>query len=157
MRNLVMIVTLVLALALAGCANGPGPSNPARETTAKVVTGVLGGPGILIGALDGVYLNFVSLLGAWISGVPKEGSDVPVWFSMHFGPTYASVNNPLCWLYFGFEPEDRELAQDLAAGTHIRQIPLRALDYENPPAMTACRTGIWQNNLRGDESFDVVQ
>ena len=82
-----------------------------------------------------------------------------MWFSSDFGPTYASVNTPWCWLYAGTEPEERELAFNVPAGFHVRDIiPLRAMEVEWPPTFTWCRTEVGVRlNKRGDESFPLVR
>ncbi len=49
------------------------------------------------------------------------------------------------------------LANDMAAGSHVREIPLSSVKREYPPALTICRTGKDQFNTRGDENYPVVE
>ena len=146
-------IAIGLALLSLSCASlGETP----RQQTVAVVNGVLGSPFYLASYLSGFFLNALAYPTAWIAGKPE--GDVPVWFSADYGPTYASVNTPWCWLYVGTEPEDRAVAATIPAGTHVRQIPLQSVDYEWPPTVTLCRTNVGiTRNKRGDESFPLAQ
>lgn len=144
---------LFLALTLSGC--GATFGNTPRQRAASAVNLALSSPFYAVTYLVSFPPMVLAYLSAKAAGEP-DGS-VPIWFSLDFGPNYASVNTPWCWLYAGDEPEDRELAVDLPAGHHVRQIPLRALDHEWPPAFTWCRTNVGTRwNRRGDESFPLV-
>jgi hypothetical protein len=107
--------------------------------------------------VGGWWVNILSYTTAWVSGEPE--GDVGAWLSLDLGPTYSSMNTPWCWLYVGTEPEERELAADMAAGVHLRhEIGIRRMEVEWPPTFTFCRTNVgilW--NRRGDESFPLEE
>lgn len=160
MRQLLFILTsavcgLILGSALS-CASLPGETT--RQKTASGVNLVVGSPFYATSYVSGFFLNAITYGTAWLWGEPEEGENVPIWYSADYGPNYGSVNTPWCWYYTGIEPEDREIANDIKAGTHLRQIPLRALDYEWPPTFTFCRTNVGiLKNKRGDESFPLEE
>lgn len=156
MNKLLKLATILAIGFTVSCAS-LGAETP-RQKAATVTNLTIGAPFYAVSYLSGIILNILVYPTAWIWGEPEENEEVPLWFSADYGPNYASVNTPWCWLYVGIEPEDRELAEDLKAGTHIRQIPLRALEYEWPPTVTFCRTNVGiTKNKRGDESFPLKE
>ncbi len=146
-----LLIVLLLSVCLGGCASmGDTP----RQKTAAVVNLVVGSPFYIVSYVSGLFLNVITYGTSWIWGDPD--GDIDMWFTAAYGPNYATMNtDPGCWLYAGSEPANRALATTMPAGTHLRQIPIADLDYEDPPTFTFCRTGVKQVSLRGDESFPL--
>ena len=145
------VITL-LALSLGCVSLGSTP----RERAASATNLTLGAPFYAVTYVSGFFLNVIAYGTAWIAGEQKQ---TPLWLSTDYGPTYASVNTPWCWLYAGAEPEGRQIAGPIHRGAPLHQdIPLRRMHTEWPPAFAFCRTNVgilW--NARGDESFPLVK
>ena len=156
MNKLLKLAAILAMVFTVSCAS-LGAETP-RQKAAVGVAVVVGVPFLLPSYLLSLPLQGVAYITAQIWGPPAEGENVAIWYSSDFGPNYASVNIPPCWTYAGTEPEDRALAEDMAAGTHIRQIELGSLEYEVPPTFTVCRTNVGiRFNKRGDESFPLQE
>jgi len=125
-----------------------------RQKTASVVHFTVGSVPYLVSYISGFSITLLSYATSWIAG--DDGQEVVAWFSTDFGPDYASMNTPWCWFYAGREPENRKLAADMPAGTHIREFEISEMDTEWPPTFAFCRTGVGPlKNRVGKESFPL--
>jgi hypothetical protein len=145
-----LFVALILVASLGCVSLGDSP----RQKAAAVTNITLGAPFYAASYVSGLFLNFIAYGTAWIAG--DSDAEVVAWFSADYGPDYASMNTPWCWIYMGREPVDRKVAWGLRPNTHIRQIPIAGFDTEWPPDFTWCRTEVGlRYNKRGDESFPL--
>jgi hypothetical protein len=155
MKYFKLTCLLICLFLVSGCAS-VGAKN-ARQKTATVVNLTVGAPFYVTSYVSGLMLNVVSYGTAWIWGEPAVNEDVPLWFSADYGPNYASMNSPWCWLYAGAEPENRALLLEWPERSHVRSsMGLFSLEHEWPPAFAFCRTNVGiRKNKRGDESYPV--